>query len=45
MLITTRLKYVAESEWGSMRYLDVMLLDGWPHRMANPGLSESAQEY
>ena len=28
MLVTARLKYVAESEWGSRRYLDVTLLDG-----------------
>lgn len=28
MLVTTRLKYVAESEWGSRRYLDVTLLEG-----------------
>ena len=28
MLATARLKYVAESEWGSRRYLDVTLLDG-----------------
>ena len=27
LLITARLKYVAESEWGSRRYLDVTLLD------------------
>ena len=27
MLVTARLEYVAESEWGSRRYLDVMLLD------------------
>ena len=27
MLVTARLKYVAESEWGSKRYLDVTLLD------------------
>ena len=27
MLATARLKYVAESEWGSLRYLDVTLLD------------------
>lgn len=26
-LVTARLKYVAESEWGSRRYLDVTLLD------------------
>ena len=26
MLVTARLKYVAESEWGSRRYLDVTLL-------------------
>ena len=25
MLVTARLKYVAESEWGSRRYLDVTL--------------------
>ena len=28
MLVTARLKYVAESEWGSRRYLDVTLLEG-----------------
>ena len=28
MLATARLKYVAESEWGSRRYLDVTLLEG-----------------
>ena len=28
MLVTARLKYVAESEWGSRRYLDVTLLGG-----------------
>ena len=28
MLVTARLKYVAESEWGSRRYLDVALLEG-----------------
>lgn len=27
MLVTARLKYVADSEWGSRRYLDVTLLD------------------
>lgn len=26
MLVATRLKYVADSEWGSRRYLDVSLL-------------------
>ena len=26
-LVTARLKYVAESEWGSRRYLDVTLLE------------------
>lgn len=34
MLVTARLKYVAESEWGLRHYLDVTLLDGWPYRMA-----------
>ena len=28
MLVTARLKYVAESEWGSRRYLDATLLEG-----------------
>ena len=28
MLVTSKLKYVAESEWGSRRYLDVTLLEG-----------------
>lgn len=27
MLVTARLKYVADSEWGSRRYLDISLLD------------------
>ena len=27
MLVTARLKYVAESEWGARRYLDAALLD------------------
>ena len=27
MLVTARLEYVAESSWGSRRYLDVTLLD------------------
>lgn len=27
MLVTARLKYVADSEWGSRRYLDVTLLN------------------
>ena len=26
MLVTARLKYVADSEWGSRRYLDVTLM-------------------
>ncbi len=34
MLVTARLKYVAESEWGSRRYLDVTLLDERPYREA-----------
>lgn len=28
MLVTARLKYIAESEWGSRRYLDITLLEG-----------------
>lgn len=38
MLVSARLKYVAESEWGSRRYLDVTLLDEWPYRMAGLGV-------
>ncbi len=34
MLVTARLKYVAESEWGSRRYLDAALLDERPYREA-----------
>ena len=30
MLVTARLEYVAESEWGSRRYLDVTRLDEQP---------------
>lgn len=33
MLVTARFKYVAESEWGSRRYLDVTLLED-AHREA-----------
>ncbi len=45
MLVTARLKCVAESEWGSRRYPGVTLLEGWPHRMAGlGGLSESAKK-
>lgn len=35
MLVTARLKYVAESERGSRRYLDVTLLGGQQRRMAD----------
>jgi len=38
MLVSARLKYVAESEWGSRRYLDVTLLDEQPYRMAGLGV-------
>lgn len=31
-LVTARLKYVAESEWGLRRQLDVTLLEGQPYR-------------
>ena len=34
MLATARLKHVAESSWGSRRYLDATLLDGQPYRKA-----------
>lgn len=34
MLVTARLKYVADSGWGSRRYLDVTLLDEGPYRTA-----------
>ena len=34
MLVAARLKYVAESSWGSRRYLDVTLLDEQPYRKA-----------
>lgn len=44
MLVTARLKYVTESEWGSRRYLDVTLLEGQQYRRRAYGLSESAQE-
>ena len=44
MLVTARPKCVAESEWGSRRYLDVTLFDGQPYRRRAYGLSESAQE-
>lgn len=37
MLVTTRLKYVAENEWGPRRYLDVTPLDIQPHRRAGQG--------
>ena len=31
-LVAARLKYVADREWGSRRYLDVSLLDEWSRR-------------
>lgn len=34
MLVTARLKYVADSEWGSRRYLDASLLDERSYRGA-----------
>lgn len=34
MLVTAHLKYVADSEWGSRRYLDVSLLEGRSCRRA-----------
>ena len=34
MLVIARLKYVAESEWGSRRYLDVTPMDEQPYRRA-----------
>lgn len=34
MLVTARLRYAADGEWGSRRYLDVTILDEWPYRMA-----------
>ncbi len=41
MLVAARLKYVADSEWGSRRYLDASLLKEWPYRR----LAKSAQSY
>lgn len=34
MLMTARLKCIAESKWESRRYLDVSLLDEYPYRTA-----------
>lgn len=39
MLVAARLKYVADSEWGSRHYLDASLLKEQPYRR----LSKSAQ--
>lgn len=33
MLVTARLKYIAENEWGRRRYLDVSLLEEKEGRM------------
>ena len=41
MLVAARLKYVADSEWGSRRYLDASLLKEQPCRR----LAEFAQKY
>lgn len=41
MLVAARLKYVADSEWGSRRYLDAALLKEQPYRR----LPKSAQNY
>lgn len=39
MPVTTRLKYIAECEWGKRRYLDVSLLEnegGWAPSRSRP---------
>ena len=41
MLVAARLKYVANSEWGSRRYLDASLLKEQPYRR----LAEFVQTY
>lgn len=33
-LVAARLKYIADNEWGSLRYLDAPLLRGQPHQPA-----------
>lgn len=43
-LVTSRLKYVIESERESRRYLDMTLLDEKPHPRWDQRLSKSAQE-
>ncbi len=42
MLVTARLKYVADSEWGSRRYLDVTLLEERPCRRSGAGYANLA---
>ena len=32
MLAAARCKFIADGNWGSRRYLDVSLLDGWDER-------------
>jgi transposase-like protein len=34
MLAAARCKFIADGNWGSRRYLDVSLLDGWDERRA-----------
>ena len=43
-LVTSRLKYVTESDRESRRYLDMTLLDEKPHPGWNQRLPKSAQE-
>ena len=44
MLVTTSLKYIAESKWGSKRYLDMSLLEEQSYRSAIGEQLQSAQE-
>ena len=44
MLVTVRLKYIAESKWGSKRYLDMSLLEEQSHRSAIGEQLQSAQD-
>jgi len=45
MLAAARCKYIAEGNWGTKRYLDVSLLEGWDVRGSARGLGAQVQEF
>lgn len=42
MLVTARLKYIVENEWGKRRYLDMMRLEGMGELVRGEGQIDEA---